>query len=239
LSRPVPHDHVIVVGCGAVGRQVIAELRRLRTRIIAVDHDPDRLALVSEADSGDGGLEAICGDAFEPGTLSRAHLDRARALVSTLQATRDNLFVCVMARHAAPEVRLVARVAVAADAPKFRALRVTTVEPAQLGGSHLARAISNPELARFATAVIASPDLPEILRVIPIERGAPAAGRRLRDADLQRVTGCVILGVRARSHGPFRYNPPASTRLPAGGALVALGSEDQLARLVALVAYAS
>ncbi|TNF32160.1 MAG: TrkA family potassium uptake protein [Deltaproteobacteria bacterium] len=237
MSRPVPQEHVIVIGCGAVGRQVIVELRRLGTRVIAVDHDPDRLALAAATCPDDAELTVLDADAFDPGTLARAHLQRARALVSTLQATRDNLFVCVMARHAHPDIPLVARVALPADAAKFRAVRVTTVEPADLGGTTLARVMSNPELAHFATAVIASTDLPEQLRVIPIVRGAPAAGRRLGQADLQRASGCVILGVRRGARGPFRYNPPASTKLPPGGALVALGSEDQLAKLVSLVGY--
>ncbi|PKN58309.1 MAG: hypothetical protein CVU56_06610 [Deltaproteobacteria bacterium HGW-Deltaproteobacteria-14] len=237
MSRQLPHDHVIVVGCGDIGRQVIAELRRLHTPVLAVDHDPDHLALVRAAGPDDHELHLLEDDAFDPAVLTRAKLDKARGLVSTLQATRDNLFVCVMARHANADIPLVARVAVAADAPKFRALRVTTVEPAHLGGTHLARLMIHPELARFATAVIASTDRPELLRVIPIQRGAPAAGRRLADVDVQLASGCVILGVRNGPRGPFRYNPPATTRLPAGGALVALGSEDQLSRLVALVAY--
>jgi len=234
MSRRVPSLAVLVIGCGTVGREAIAELRRLDVVVVAVDRSAERLAQLPQ---GDPQLHLLEGDAFLPEVLERAGLATARALISTLQDTRDALFLAVMARHRRPDLRIVTRVATAADARKFRPLQATTVEPAQIGGTSLARLIIHPELAHFAQAVIASADRPEILRVIPIRRGAPAAGLRLADADLQLRTHCVILGIRSAAQGPFRYSPPGDTRLRPGGALVALGSEDHLAQLVALVGH--
>ncbi|MFT7580684.1 MAG: voltage-gated potassium channel [Myxococcota bacterium] len=224
--------HVIVAGVGRVGRGVVLELCAHGVEVLAIDSDPERLVMLKELIPD---VETVEADAFEHGLLERVGIQRARGFVTTLQALRDNLFLCIGARKANADAAIVSRVADMKDAPKFRSFGVSVVNPADIGGNQLAGAMSNPALAAFVRSVTEAEGHRAWVLPILIPAGSPIAGLRLSEADLQSQTGCIILGVRGRRPGPFAFRPKDRVRFRAGGALLALGEEGQLAQLTALV----
>ena len=222
----------VVVGAGAVGRAVVAELRRLGVPVTAVDRDPTRLALLP---TDDPGLETLIADVLDRGALVTAGVPEARGFVTALQPLRDNLFVCVMARRLNPTLPIVARVGNAGDAARFRAVGARIVNPAEIGGEQLASRMLHPALADFVEALISSGDRPEQIVRLDVPAKSPLAGKTLAEARLQRRSGCVVLGLRRKGHSSFEYHPAQRAKLRAGGAVVALGEPAQLDRLRAIL----
>ncbi|PIE20142.1 MAG: hypothetical protein CSA66_01355 [Proteobacteria bacterium] len=225
---------LIVAGHGDVGAEVVREARRLGVEVTVIERQADRVADLVRR--GDPGVRIILRDALDREALFEAGIDRADAFVTTLAALRDNLFLCVLARHASPELRIVSRADDIADARKFRGVvGATVVNPARIGGIRLTRLMILPELADFTDAMRSSAGHTELIRAIPIVKRAPLAGRRLGEAHLQSRTGCVVLGLRVGKGSSFRYHPSHRQRLKPGGAVLALGRRERLAELAELL----
>ena len=108
------------------------------------------------------------------------------------------------------------------------------MNPGYIGGMHMAHLTMRPELVAFTRGLEASWDHPEQLAVIAITRLGPGV-KTLGDLAPIEATGCVVLGLRARSRDAFEYHPDASARVRTGGELVALGEPAQIDALRALV----
>jgi voltage-gated potassium channel len=64
---------------------------------------------------------------------------------------------------------------------------------------------------------------------------SPVAGLTLRDANLRKETGVLILALR-RSDGTFTTNPDPGMVIEPNQVLIAVGTDDDIARLDALMA---
>ncbi|MDB5367906.1 MAG: glutathione-regulated potassium-efflux system protein [Rhodospirillales bacterium] len=71
-------DHVVVAGCGSVGRLVVSALERAGLAYVAIESDHTRFR-----DAQRAGLRVLFGDAGSRPVLAAAALDRARFLVVT------------------------------------------------------------------------------------------------------------------------------------------------------------
>ncbi|MFO0746092.1 MAG: NAD-binding protein [Myxococcota bacterium] len=222
--------HVVVIGAGAVGRAVARELVRQGVEVVVVDRSAQHLAMLpSEAK-----LTTRQGDITERATLAELDLPTARGVVTALQPLRDNLFLAAVVHHMNPRARVVARVGNIAEGSRLRAVGAAITNPGEIGGVHLAHLAIHPELAEFADGLEASLDRPEQLAIVPITQ-ASVAKKTLGELELQRLTGCVVLGIRDREGAAFVFHPTADARAKVGGSLVVLGEPGQLAALKALV----
>ncbi len=98
------HDHVVVIGFGRVGRAVATQLADDGRAFIAVDLDPHRIAQARNA-----GFTVYYGDATQPDILSSLHIERARAVVVTLDNPKAALQVVALIRYIFPELEVFAR----------------------------------------------------------------------------------------------------------------------------------
>lgn len=111
LQLPMDIDglpRVIIAGFGRVGQTVAGLLEAHKLPYIALDQDPDRVALQRRH-----GKPVYFGDMTQPGLLRNLHVDTARALVVTIdepkvaaelvaaaRAERDDLLIVARARDA-------------------------------------------------------------------------------------------------------------------------------------------
>jgi uncharacterized protein with PhoU and TrkA domain len=107
--------------------------------------------------------------------------------------------------------------------------------PGEMGGVHFAHLAIHPVLVQFAAGLEATWDRLEQLAIVPLAgsvfKGPRRRARRLGDLDIQRTTGCVVLGLRGRKSPIFAYHPTDDARLVRGGALLALGEPAEIALL--------
>lgn len=80
-----PEGHVLLLGCGTNGMEVLDLLLWGEHEIVVVDEDPAVVERLREAD-----VTCIRGDASDPVVLRSAGASRAKAIVSTIRRLEDN-----------------------------------------------------------------------------------------------------------------------------------------------------
>ncbi len=173
----------VIVGFGRVGRLVAQMLDAHGRPYVAVDGDIDNVALCRRE-----GFHVLFGDASRPELLDRLHLDRAGALILTMDDPVLLVRLTRKVRAAHPDLTIVARARDAAHAAELYRAGVTDAVPETLESSlQLSEAVL-VDLGVAMGPVIASihekrAELrAEIMKLGDSDKEPPLRRRRLRDA---------------------------------------------------------
>ncbi|HLH70148.1 MAG TPA: cation:proton antiporter [Candidatus Dormibacteraeota bacterium] len=107
--------HVVVAGCGRVGRELVETLRRRGLPHLVVEYDPEVVDGLRRQ-----GVPVVYGDAANPGVLEHAGLEQARLLAALVPDAADVEAMVRAARELNPRLDIVAR---ARDAEQVGRLR--------------------------------------------------------------------------------------------------------------------
>jgi len=103
-------EHIIVVGCGHLGRRICYVLRELEAPFVVVVLPRDRHENEYVAFLMKEGVPVIFGDARMSSTLLEAGIERARAIMITVNDDVVNSVIARRARELNPGVRVVVRI---------------------------------------------------------------------------------------------------------------------------------
>jgi voltage-gated potassium channel len=222
-------DHVVVCGYGHVGRHVCADLLRDGATVVVVDRQDARLA-----DAACAGAYRLQGDATSDDILTRAGIQRARALITVAGNDSENVLITMTARLLCPSMAIVARAEDTATVPKLlRAGATRTVSPDAIAGERLAQAVLHPavlDLIEDATADGHAELRMEEQLVLP---GSALDGQTVGTSGLRSRLGPILIAIKRRD-GRVAFNPQDETSVVAGDTLITLGSPEQLRRADAL-----
>lgn len=217
-------DHVIICGYGRVGQAIAGYLAAAGKPLVIVDSDPAR-ALGNPQ-------PFIEGDATSDDVLLAAGLARADTLIAATDTDAANLYITLSARALRADLFIVARARVESAEAKLRQAGADrVVNPQLIGGNRIAALTLQPHVAEFIDVVMHDGSLEFRLEELVIPSGSALAGRSLRDAHIRDRTGAMVLAIR-RPDGSFLTNPEPATLLHAGEVLIAIGTREQLAKLV-------
>ena len=219
-------DHVIICGWGRVGRSIGSELVDGNRDLVVVERNEAKL---------DGGPPAVVGDATEDAVLRAAGIERASALVAAADTDAANSFIVLSARALNPDLFIVARTRNEDSGDKlYRSGADRVVNPQNIGGARMAAFVLRPHVAEFLDVVMHEGTLEFRLEEVAVTASSPIAGRSLRDTHIRDRTGALVLALRDE-HGQFRTNPDPDAEVRAGHVIIAIGTQDELDALVALV----
>lgn len=222
-------DHVIVCGWNAVGRACAESLRAAGRSVVVITRDP---ALLAGED-----YPHVIGNASDYQALEAAGIARAHTLVAALDDDTDNLWLTVTARELRPNLYILARAADERSGPKFlRAGADRVLDPQQIGGRHIGLSARQPHLADFLDEVLHDVSRGYRIDAVDIAQNSPLAGQHLRKIAVGERTGVLLLAIRLSGNGPFISDPPPTTLLAPGSALIVIGTANQLAELRKLAA---
>lgn len=120
----------IIVGCGRVGR-VVADLLQAHGRpFVGIDSNPDLIALAEER-----GYPAVYGDAARSETLARLGVDRASAVILTMDDPVAAVRLARKLRRAHPALPIIARARDSAHAGQLYRAGATHAVPEALEAS--------------------------------------------------------------------------------------------------------
>jgi voltage-gated potassium channel len=220
------HGHVVVCGWGRVGKAIARQVARDGKSVVVVDHDVDRLAGIDHP--------YVVGDATDDDVLLEAGLERAAALIAAIDTDAENLYVTLSGRSLRSELFIIARARDEASDQKLRRAGADrVVNPQAIGGSRMAAFVSQPHVAEFLDVVMHGTQYEFRLEEVPVIEGSSLAGSTLRQAAIRERTGALVLALRG-SDGEFVTNPSADTVVLPGQVLIAIGTSEELAELVAL-----
>jgi voltage-gated potassium channel len=215
--------HTVVCGWGRVGRAVADDLIATGKPVVVVDIDGDRVADVP--------YPTVVGDATLDSVLRAAGIERAQALVAALEGDAENLFVTLSARAIVPDLFIVARARQDESVPKLaNAGADRVVNPQELGAARMASFVARPHVAEFIDVVMHERSLEFRMQEFEVPDGSVLAGVTLRDADLRKRAGVLVLALRLVD-GTFTTNPDPDTVIEPHQVLIAVGADDDFRRL--------
>jgi voltage-gated potassium channel len=227
------NDHFIVCGFGRVGRGAAHELKRSGARFLVTDKDQERVERAMRAE-----MLAVLGDCTRDETLIEAGIKRARGMICALETDSDNLFLLLSAKSLNNKLFVAARVAEEDSEEKFRRAGADAIlAPYQTAGARLAQAILRPHVAQFLDLATMNMGLNVTIEQLAVTDGCEFVSKSLRDIQLRRELGVIVLAIRNPS-GQMRFNPPAEAVIEAGDNLIVMGETGQLQTLERLLAGA-
>ena len=166
------HGPFIIAGYGEVGREVAKYLREAGEELIVVDRQ-----------AGEG--VDLVGEVLEPGTLTRAGVDRAQAIVLALDTDSATLFATVILDDIAPRIPIFARVN-----------RAENVERIHGAGAEFALALSEVSSHIVARRLLGetSVSLDPQLEILQVGAGK-LAHRHPAGLQIRETTGCSVVAV--------------------------------------------
>ncbi len=103
-ALPEMESHIIIAGFGRVGQIVGRILRAKRIPFTALDFDAEQVAMVKRF-----GAEAFFGDPSRPDILEAAGIDKARAILLTMNDVEASLRTAGFVRRHYPDLKIYAR----------------------------------------------------------------------------------------------------------------------------------
>lgn len=203
---------VLVIGGGRVG---VAAARALREREVAVH-------LVERDASAKSALEACAdrvftGDAADRDVLMAAGLADAPSVVLTTNDDATNIFLAVYCRKLNPDVRIVSRITHERNLEAIhRAGADSVLSYSSLGVKSLLAQLRGHDLVLLEEGA-------DIV-VVPVPKAL--ARKTLAESEIRAKTGLNVIAIQDKD-GEVVTNPPASSVLPEGGEIVAIGSIEQ------------
>ncbi len=217
------NGHTVVCGWGRVGRAVAEDLVGAGHSIVVIDMNAERVANVA--------YPTVVGDATLDSTLRAAGIERAGSLIAALEGDAENLFVTLSARAIVPGLFIVARARQDESVPKLaNAGADRVVNPQELGAARMASFVARPNVAEFVDVVMHERSLEFRMQEFDVPEGSSLAGATLREADLRKQAGVLILALR-RADGTFTTNPDPDTVIEPHHVLIAVGTDDDFDRL--------
>ncbi len=225
-------DHFILCGFGRVGRGAAAELQRTGVPFVVMDRNEERVERAIKA-----GMLAVHADSTRDEMLIEAGVRRARGLVAALSSDADNLFLILSAKGLNPNLAVSARVAEEASEAKMRRAGADAVfMPYAITGYRLAQSILRPHVYEFLdiTASTSNLGLEIGIEQVLISDGSSMATRSLREMQLRRDLGVIVLAIR-RANGQMEFNPAADTVIDQGDFLIVMGKNEDVRKLEELI----
>jgi voltage-gated potassium channel len=224
-------DHCIICGYGRVGRRVADEFRSSDVGYVVVDFTPEALEAAHE--HGDLLVE---GNATDEDALEHAGLSRARGLVAASDDDADNLYIVLSARALRPDLMIVARASTADAAKKLKLAGADRiVQPYLAAGRMMANLVLKPQVTAFIDAVTTAAGDELRFEEIEVTEACGQAGRTIRELEIRRRTGAMVVGIR-KHEGGFDTTPSPDAALGEGDVLIAAGTTDELRALEELFA---
>jgi len=226
-------DHIVLCGFGRVGRGAAAELARSGHPFVVLDKDERRVERALRA-----GMLAVAADCTLDENLREAGVGRARGLIAALATDADNLFLILSAKSINPQLVVTSRVSEETSEPKLRRAGADALfMPYSVTGHRLAQAILRPHVFEFLDSTTGAMGLNIGIEQVLVRNDSPFASRSIRDLQLRRQLGVIVLAIR-RATSQMVFNPPADTLIHGGDYLVVMGGPEELANLEKFLAGA-
>lgn len=224
-------NHVIVVGYGRNGKQVVEELMIMGTSVIVVDESHE--IVINNMGKP---VRFIEGDATDDEVLIKANIKSAKSLISTLPNDADNLFVVLTARSLNSDLKIISRASSDSTEKKLRMAGVNSVVmPERVGGAHMATLVTKPDIVEFLEHLTLHSNTPtQLMEIMCVDLPADLLNKPIREIGIRSKSGANIIGFKTAA-GEVIVNPTPDTRLVQNSKLFVLGTNEQIGHMKELL----
>ncbi len=222
-------NHVIICGFGRNGQQAAQILRQHKTDFVVIDNDENHFKEWLEDHES---LIYIQGDAMDDEILKKAAIHKAKAILLTLPADADNVFIVLSARSLNPHLQIISRAGQKSSANKLKTAGANhVILPDTIGGAHMATLISKPDVVEFINSLWG--EEADSIKIESIDYDM--LPDNLRDKSIQEIinthqSGVNCIGLKNKE-GKFVINPTHETHIHPQMKIMVLGTMHQIARM--------
>jgi voltage-gated potassium channel len=220
-------NHIIVCGFGRVGRFVAQDLKAEGIPLVILEKDPERMELTRRF-----GYLALQGNAANENLLEQAGIRRARGLVAAVDSDAENVYIALTARGLNPDLYIIARANFEESESKLlRAGANRVLLPYSLSGRRMVTMLLRPEVADFLDEVAYAGGMEWLLEQVKVGKASPLDGLTLAEARTKLQLDVTVLAFKNPGSAAHQ-RPGPDTRLVEGMQVFALGTRDDLHRLM-------
>ena len=140
----------------------------------------------------------------------------------------ENVFITLTGRQLCPGLLIIARAEQPSTVKKLKHAGADhVVLPAAIARHRIVSLVTNPAAVQFAELVTRRTSLAIEMDELPILEGHALAGHSVRDADIKRRTGVIVVAIK-RGDGQLIFPPTGDEILAPGDSVVFLGRRDNL-----------
>ncbi len=249
-------DHVIVMGYGLSGRNLVRVLEETEIPYVAIDLDGETVRRESQ-----NGVKIFYGDATNPNVLHHVvRIDHARVLVVAISDPFAARRAVQIARGLNPDVHIIVRTRYLREMDDLHQLGADEVVPEEFETSIEIFALvlqtykmpqsviveKAEQIRKEGYALLRRGELPDLAHHLRrgtltevevdtcrIEPDSPALGKTLGQVSIRPRTGASVIALTRR--GDTESNPGEKVRLEEGDVLSLLGTRDQIRRAMGLL----
>jgi len=215
------NGHVIICGFGRNGRAAAQTIHDSGKDFVVMDK-----LLTQPTDEWMENHYFLQADATRDEGLKQAGIARASALIATLPADADNVFVVLTARELNPNLKIISRASHGSSVKKLKIAGANNVIlPDKLGGTHMATMVISPDIKEFVDLMSTQNTTAFAIHEIVCNKNIS-----LSDLNAWQKTGATVLGIKTEN-GDYKLNPLPETQISAGQKLMVMGSAEQLQKL--------
>jgi Trk K+ transport system NAD-binding subunit len=217
-------NHMIVIGVGRVGYQVVMELLQLRETVVAIDRNSEADLLGELAERG---IPVITGNARQGSTLEQAGVASAKAVIVTTSDDLTNMDIALTARDLNARARIVLRLFDETLAAKVvGAFAMPAISTSQVAAPAFIAAATGRKIYQEFQLAEQSVHLTD-LTLPPNSR---LVGRTVADIQADKRINIVM----HQGTCGVNVNPDPATVLAAGDTILVIAPMDPLLELEAL-----
>ncbi|MGQ4647960.1 cation:proton antiporter domain-containing protein [Lyngbya aestuarii] len=241
------HDHVVVAGYGRVGQVLVNILQNQGHQVLVIENSEAAIKRLRMDQ-----IPYIFGDADSELVLEKAHVEKAKALAIALPDPASTRLLLKRALKLAPQLDIVARSHLNKEIDLLTQLGAHEVvqpefEAALQIGAHLLATLGETQwnvhfvikeirkdrycsIRSECATKIPQPGLANVIpefksQWITLSASSPLNGMTLASADIRRLTGITVMGVKQGEY--TLYYPKSSTVLHAGDRLLVVGEGSE------------
>ena len=220
-------DHVIICGFGRHGEQAAKILMANKIDFVVIDNVEGHIKNWLNENQP---LVYIHGDATDDEILIKAGIKNAKALLLTLPADADNVFIVLSARRIKPQLIIISRAQHKSTVIKLKTAGADhIILPEMIGGSHMATLISKPDVIEFINNLWG--DEAESINIESV--AYEELPKDLKDKSIYEIinwhtTGVNCLGIK-NEEGKFIINPSQETTIHSKMKIILFGTMQQIA----------
>jgi voltage-gated potassium channel len=209
-----------------MGQQIAKDFTRNGLQFVVVETNPEQIPRLIAED-----IPFVEGNASDDKILIAAGIKYARGLVTVSPSDQDNVFITLTARGLSPNLHIVARSILEENEDKLRRAGANVVlSPYVMGGRRMSSAVIRPHVLEFVDTAMHSENLDLLIEEVEIGPKAEFVNKTVRDSGIKEKSGCIILAI--KNGGEFANNPSPDRTLRSGEIMIAMGSPEQLERLL-------
>ena len=248
-------DHVIVMGYGLSGRNLVRVLEETEIPYLALDLDGQTVRREAQ-----NGVKIFYGDATNPNVLHHVRIDDARVLVVAISDPFAARRAVQIARGINPDLHIIVRTRYLREMDDLHQLGADEVVPEEFETSIEIFALvlqtykmpqsvivqKAEQIRKEGYALLRRGELPDLAHHLRrgtltdvevdtcrIEAGSPALGKTIGQLSIRPRTGASVIALTRR--GVTESNPKEKVRLEEGDVLSLLGACEQIRRAIGLL----